>query len=32
MIFAQVPEPGTATLSLLGLAALLWRRSRKISH
>lgn len=32
MIFAQVPEPGTATLSLLGLAALLWRRSRKNSH
>lgn len=32
MIFAQVPEPGSASLGLLGLAFLLWRRGRTLSH
>lgn len=32
MIFAHAPEPGSASLSLAGLAVLLWRRRRKIFH
>lgn len=32
MIFAQVPEPGSAALSLAALAALMWRRRVKMSH
>lgn len=32
MIFAQVPEPGSVSLGLAGMAVLLWRRRRKMSH
>ena len=32
MVFAQAPEPGSASLGLAGLTALLWRRRRKIFH
>ena len=32
MVFAQAPEPGSASLGLAGLATLLWRRRRKIFH